>query len=173
VAAQSPRRCNCKTARRTSDCDYTFLLGTFPIQTFSNLLTSSSTTTQQPHHILQTSLFSGVSSYSRITVTLTALSHTFPDDIDIILVAPGGQKAYVMSDVGGGTTSSASTSRSTNNAATAFGAGEITWAPISRATGYGSDILPDPAPSGPYSTNSRSSIVWEPLRTAHGRSCPR
>lgn len=30
-----------------------------------------------------------------------SLSHTFPDDVDILLVGPGGQNAIVMSDVGG------------------------------------------------------------------------
>ncbi len=34
----------------------------------------------------------------RVTV---GLSHTFPDDVDILLVGPGGQNAIIMSDVGG------------------------------------------------------------------------
>jgi subtilisin-like proprotein convertase family protein len=34
-------------------------------------------------------------------VRLLGLSHTFPDDIDLLLVGPGGQNAIVMSDVGG------------------------------------------------------------------------
>ncbi len=38
-----------------------------------------------------------------VTVTLNNLSHTFPDDIDILLVGPGGQNAIIMSDVGGST----------------------------------------------------------------------
>jgi len=36
-----------------------------------------------------------------VTVDLTGVSHTFPDDIDIILVGPGGQNTLLMSDVGG------------------------------------------------------------------------
>ena len=39
-----------------------------------------------------------------LTVTLNNLSHVFPDDVDILLVGPGGQNAIIMSDVGGGTT---------------------------------------------------------------------
>ncbi|HJQ98874.1 MAG TPA: hypothetical protein VJ826_11215, partial [Candidatus Polarisedimenticolaceae bacterium] len=30
------------------------------------------------------------------------LSHTFPDDVDMLLVGPGGQNAIILSDVGGG-----------------------------------------------------------------------
>ena len=39
---------------------------------------------------------------TKVTVTLNSLSHTFPADIDILLVGPGGQNAIIMSDVGGG-----------------------------------------------------------------------
>ncbi|HKQ06965.1 MAG TPA: proprotein convertase P-domain-containing protein, partial [Blastocatellia bacterium] len=41
-----------------------------------------------------------------ITVTLTNLSHSFPDDIDILLVGPTGANALILSDVGGGTAAS-------------------------------------------------------------------
>src|SRR5882724_11752171 len=39
---------------------------------------------------------------TKVTVTLQNFSHTFPDDADVLLVAPGGQNAIIMSDVGGG-----------------------------------------------------------------------
>src|SRR5262249_4805247 len=38
---------------------------------------------------------------SKVTVTLNSISHTFPDDIDILLVGPTGQSMILMSDVGG------------------------------------------------------------------------
>jgi hypothetical protein len=38
-----------------------------------------------------------------IKVLLTGYSHTFPDDVDILLVAPTGTDALIMSDVGGDT----------------------------------------------------------------------
>lgn len=37
-----------------------------------------------------------------VRVTLHNITHTFPDDYDILLVGPGGQKAVLMSDCGGG-----------------------------------------------------------------------
>ena len=39
---------------------------------------------------------------TKVTVSLNGLSHTFPDDVDIILVGPQGQRSIVMSDAGGG-----------------------------------------------------------------------
>ena len=39
---------------------------------------------------------------SRVSVTLTNLNHTNPDDLDIMLIAPSGQKVLLMSDCGGG-----------------------------------------------------------------------
>lgn len=36
-----------------------------------------------------------------MTVTLVGLTHTFSDDLDILLVGPGGQTVMLMSDVGG------------------------------------------------------------------------
>lgn len=38
----------------------------------------------------------------KVTVTLTGLTHGFPDDVDILLVSPSGQKVVIMSDTGGG-----------------------------------------------------------------------
>ena len=42
-------------------------------------------------------------SVTDVNVQLFAFSHTFPDDIDILLVGPQGQNAIIMSDAGGGT----------------------------------------------------------------------
>jgi subtilisin-like proprotein convertase family protein len=36
-------------------------------------------------------------------VRLNNVSHTYPDDVDVLLVAPNGTNAIIMSDVGGGT----------------------------------------------------------------------
>src|SRR5260370_28920547 len=38
---------------------------------------------------------------SKVTVTLQGFSHFFPDDVDILLLGPQGQKALCMSNLGG------------------------------------------------------------------------
>ena len=38
---------------------------------------------------------------SKVTVTLNNLTHTFPDDIDLLLVSPTGVNSVIMSDAGG------------------------------------------------------------------------
>jgi T5SS/PEP-CTERM-associated repeat protein len=38
---------------------------------------------------------------TKITVMLSGLTHTFSDDLDVLLVAPGGQSIMLMSDAGG------------------------------------------------------------------------
>lgn len=40
---------------------------------------------------------------TKVTVKLNDFSHTFPRDVDVMLVGPEGQNAVIMSDVGGGT----------------------------------------------------------------------
>jgi uncharacterized repeat protein (TIGR01451 family) len=38
----------------------------------------------------------------KVTVSLNGVSHGFPDDVDVLLVSPSGQKVVLMSDAGGG-----------------------------------------------------------------------
>jgi subtilisin-like proprotein convertase family protein len=38
---------------------------------------------------------------TKVQVRLNGLSHNFPDDVDVILVGPQGQRAVLMSDAGG------------------------------------------------------------------------
>jgi uncharacterized repeat protein (TIGR01451 family) len=48
-----------------------------------------------------TNIVSGLAGLvTKLTVTVANISHTFPDDIDMLLVGPGGQKAVLMSDAG-------------------------------------------------------------------------
>jgi subtilisin-like proprotein convertase family protein len=88
---------------------------------------------------------------TKVTVTLKNMNHTFPDDIDVLLVGPGGQKLLLMSDAGG----SADIVNNTYTfddaaAATLSDVGPLasgTFKPSNFATG---DTFPAPAPVGPY-----------------------
>ena len=42
------------------------------------------------------------SSVSDVNVTVSGLSHTWPDDIGLLLVSPAGQSVILMRDIGGG-----------------------------------------------------------------------
>jgi subtilisin-like proprotein convertase family protein len=96
----------------------------------------------------------------QVTVTLHNLSHSFPGDIDVLLVGPAGEKFLLMSDAGDGTDAVNSTltfdTSSPLDLPSSGGLPSGTYRP----TNYGSpapDIFPAPAPgppaSGEYSTN--------------------
>jgi subtilisin-like proprotein convertase family protein len=84
---------------------------------------------------------------SKITVKLTGFSHTFPGDVDLMLVAPDGTHAIILSDVGGGDDVSGLTITLDDDAAaspplaTPLTTG--TYKPTNSVTG---DIFPKPAP---------------------------
>jgi PKD repeat protein len=90
---------------------YNFTLGVFTVatNTFANSATitipasGTGATTGAPSapypSAINVSALSGP--ISKVTVTLTNMNHTFPDDIDILLVGPGGQSVILMSDTGG------------------------------------------------------------------------
>ena len=43
----------------------------------------------------------GLGTVTKVTVTINGLTHTFPADLDFLLVGPGGQNAIIWSDAGG------------------------------------------------------------------------
>jgi uncharacterized repeat protein (TIGR01451 family) len=98
---------------------------------------------------------SGISTYSRVTVTLNGFSHTFPDDVDVILVAPGGQKAYVMSDVGGSSDAIGITLTLDDLAAASLPDASPLTSGTFKPTNIGTttDTFPAPAPAAPYSAD--------------------
>ena len=90
---------------------------------------------------------------SKVTVSLRQFTHTFPEDVDVLLVGPAGQKVMLMSDAGAGNSVSGVTLTfdSTGGAlpfASAISGG--TYRPTDYPPG---DILPAPAPAGPFGTN--------------------
>jgi subtilisin-like proprotein convertase family protein len=90
---------------------------------------------------------------SALTVTLKQLNHTFPDDIDVLLVSPGGQKMIILSDAGSGV-DAVNANITINDAAAGLVADSGPLASGAfRPTNYGgSDAFPVPAPAGPYLT---------------------
>jgi uncharacterized repeat protein (TIGR01451 family) len=85
------------------------------------------------------------------TLTLSNLSHTFPDDLDVLLVGPGGQKALVMSDALGPFQVSGLTLILSDNAATALPDNQAAVTGAYRPADYeAGDVLAAPAPAGPY-----------------------
>jgi len=91
---------------------------------------------------------------ANLKVTLTDLSHTYLDDIDILLVGPTGAKAILMSDVGGGSDVYNLTLAFDPSATAGLpDAGQITsgtYLPTDFEPG--DDIFGSPAPAGPYGT---------------------
>jgi uncharacterized repeat protein (TIGR01451 family) len=90
----------------------------------------------------------------KITVTLSNLSHAYPDDLDILLVGPEGQAILLMSDCGGG--------NRIENLNLAFDDATAMNLPDSTSilpgayhpTDYPpSDTFPAPAPAGPYAAD--------------------
>jgi subtilisin-like proprotein convertase family protein len=90
---------------------------------------------------------------TKVTATITGLSHTFPSDVDILLVGPGGQHVILMSDVGGGTDAVNATITFDSTAANPIGATVVsgTFQPTNIGSG---DLFPAPAPAGPFSNTS-------------------
>ncbi|HTK76910.1 MAG TPA: M36 family metallopeptidase, partial [Gemmataceae bacterium] len=94
---------------------------------------------------------SGVGTLQGLRVRLNAVSHTFPADLDILLVGPGGQKVMLMSDAGGSGDLVAVDLTFADGAPLMTG-GQIvtgTYGPTDLTPGDG---LPAPAPATPYGT---------------------
>jgi subtilisin-like proprotein convertase family protein len=89
---------------------------------------------------------------TKVTVTVTGLSHTFPSDVDILLVGPGGQKFILVSDVIGGT-DAVGVNWTFDSAAAAFiGSTGTPASGTFKPTNYTTcqDPFAAPAPAGPY-----------------------
>jgi subtilisin-like proprotein convertase family protein len=91
-----------------------------------------------------------------VDVTLSGLSHTFPADLDILLVGPGGQHVMLMSDVGNLVDISGVTLTIDDQATAAMLALPLasgTYQPTNVADSQLVDPLPTSAPAGPHGTN--------------------
>jgi thermitase len=94
---------------------------------------------------------SGLGPLSKVTATLTGFSHTFPSDVDIMLVGPNNQGITLLSGAGGGTDIS-NVTLMFDDAGSAAGTGALssqTYRPTNLET---SDTWPSPAPTTPSYT---------------------
>jgi large repetitive protein len=93
-----------------------------------------------------------------VDVGLGGFSHVFPDDVDALLVGPHGQKALLMSDVGGAddannanlTLDDEATNSLPDQSLITSGAYKPTQGTPGSA---GGETFPSPAPAGPYATD--------------------
>ena len=93
-----------------------------------------------------------VNPVTKVTVTLKNMSHTFPDDVDVLLVGPTGRKFIIISDAGdtndwvGATITLDDAAGNSLNDTANNGTG--TYKPGNFGTVQ--DPFPAPAPAGPY-----------------------
>jgi subtilisin-like proprotein convertase family protein len=91
---------------------------------------------------------------TKVTATLSNLSHTYPDDLDILLVGPTGTNVMLMSDAGGLTdlvgVNLTFDDQATNLLSDSGVITSGTYQPTNFATG---DVLPSPAPLSPFGPN--------------------
>ncbi|MDB5212429.1 MAG: hypothetical protein JWO86_356 [Myxococcaceae bacterium] len=88
---------------------------------------------------------------NKVTVTLRGVNHTYGDDIDVLLVGPGGQKMVLMSDVGGSTGLVDATLTFDDAAATKLADASAITSGTYKPTDFGTgDTFPGPAPGAPY-----------------------
>jgi subtilisin-like proprotein convertase family protein len=89
---------------------------------------------------------------TKVTVTLTGFDHTFPSDVDVLLVGPGGQKFILVSDVIGGTDAVGINWTFDDTAAAFIGSTGTPASGTFKPTNYTTcqDPFAAPAPAGPY-----------------------
>lgn len=96
----------------------------------------------------------GVGTVTDVTVTLHELFHTFPDDIDVLLVGPSGQMLLLMSDAGGSIDATGQTF-SFNDGGIAMLDSAFNATGTYATTNFGTgDVFSAPAPAGPYGSGS-------------------
>jgi len=93
----------------------------------------------------------------KATVSLLGFNHTYPRDVDVIVVGPTGAKSWLMSDPGS-TTAVTGVNLTFDDAAAGSvscttGPTSGTYKPTDCTDSFGTDVFPAPAPTGPYTTS--------------------
>jgi uncharacterized repeat protein (TIGR01451 family) len=96
----------------------------------------------------------GLGAVTKATVTLFNLSHSYPSDVQALLVGPGGQTAFLISGAGDGLAATNVTLTFDDTAASSLPSSSQLTTGTYKPTAYppASD-LPAPAPASPYGTN--------------------
>jgi subtilisin-like proprotein convertase family protein len=89
---------------------------------------------------------------TKVTLTLSGLTHGRTADIDVLLVSPTGQKFVPMSDAGTSGSSASNITLTLDDAATSLlpGFAALTTGTFRPASYNGADTFPSPAPVPPY-----------------------
>jgi len=124
---------------------------TFSNNTLVNLPSGQPATTSGPAAPYPSDIaVSGLSGNKVITVQLTGVTHTFPGDLDFLLVGPGGQKYIFASDSGGGGDVSNVTISFTDGAAAQPSTSQWVSGEFRPYNSGANDAFAAPAPAGPY-----------------------
>jgi hypothetical protein len=137
-------------------------------QTFSNStpisLAVGQPTTPYPSTIAVPSLTGVVAA---ISVSLHGVTYGFPDDLDVLLVGPGGQKVMLMSDAGGGNGVAGATLKFSQSASALLPNSTQITAGTYRPTDYEpGDVFPSGAATGPYGTDLDLLVGTDPAAGA-------
>jgi len=100
-----------------------------------------------------------------VTVTLNSVSHTFPADIDILLVAPNGQQVLLMSDMGGGNDINGVNLSFSATASAGLPTPIVSGTYLPSNNGFAS---PFPAPAPSSTSNTDLSVFNGPAANANG-----
>lgn len=174
---------SCNTASLSSGLGVSFLLPSLDIcngtivrldataiptapQTFTNLVnthipaggTTTGIASPYPNPLAVSGLLtSGVSVKS---VTINNYNHTFPDDVDLVLVSPTGQAVILMSDCGGGTDATGQNFTFDDAAAANLSDAAFNPSGTYKCTNFGAgDNWPAPGPGGTPSATTLSTFT--------------
>jgi len=91
----------------------------------------------------------------KVTATLRGYSHSWPDDVDVLLVGPNGQKVMLMADCGGGNARNGINVTFDDAAAASVPDSAAITAAAYKPTNIDTttDNFPAPAPGSPFSTS--------------------
>ncbi len=102
---------------------------------------------------------------NKVTARLNNFNHTFPSDVDVLLVGPTGQGIVLMSDVGGGTGAMGlNLTFSDTGAPVPAALVSGTYVPTNVSVGA-ADVFPAPAPGAPYATTLSAFNGLNPVGT--------